>query len=161
VNAHLQPATVGEALGPLRVEITAERVRRYAVASGDVNPLHLDPAFAATTPFKTPIAHGMLLLAYINRVLSMRFGSAWASSGDLEARFRSPAKVGATIVVEGTVQRLEQEQDQWAVYCSVSCRDAAGQPLVTAEAAVRWRAEGESAPSYRASQVRSAPEHTE
>lgn len=141
MNELTQPPTVGEVLGPLLVAITAERVHRYAMASGDFNPLHLDPVFAATTPFEVPIAHGMLLLAYLNRLLSLRFGLAWAMTGDLEARFRAPARIGTTIVVEGAVQHVAQDHDQWVVRCRLACKDAAGQALVTAEASVRWARE--------------------
>ncbi|MES2033205.1 MAG: MaoC/PaaZ C-terminal domain-containing protein, partial [Pseudomonadota bacterium] len=40
-------------------------IQAFADVSGDHNPVHLDEAFAATTPFKTRIAHGMLSAAYI------------------------------------------------------------------------------------------------
>ena len=45
-------------------------------ASGDHNPIHTDPAFAATTPFERPIAHGMLLLAYVMEMLTTTYGAS-------------------------------------------------------------------------------------
>ncbi|MGH2409716.1 MAG: MaoC family dehydratase, partial [Chloroflexota bacterium] len=68
---------VGETLSPLEILVTPERVRAYADAANDHNPIHLDEAFATTTHFGGPIAHGMLLLAYLSRMLSGRFGRAW------------------------------------------------------------------------------------
>lgn len=126
----------GDVLGPLIVQVSADRVRAYAEASGDFNPIHIDPAFAATTAFGAPIAHGMLLLAYSARVLSARFGRAWSASGEMDARFRAPAMVGDTVTVAGSVQRTFVEDERLVVVCKVSCTDSAGQALVTVEARV-------------------------
>lgn len=125
---------VGEVLGPLNILVSAERVMAYAEASGDHNPLHIDPAFAATTEFGGPIAHGMLLLAYLSRLMGERFGPSWAATGSLEARFRAPAKVGHTVVVRGTVAQIRSTEGGSLVECALSCADDAGVPLVTATA---------------------------
>lgn len=129
---------VGEALGPLMVAVTAERVYAYAEASGDFNPIHVDPAFAATTDFGAPIAHGMLLLAYMAQLLDARFGRDWGATGTLEARFRAPALVGSTVTVRGTVYAVDTGTDgARRVECRLSCEDTGGQALVTATATVR------------------------
>lgn len=38
---------------------------RFARLSGDANPIHVDPRFAARSRFGRPVAHGMLLLAVL------------------------------------------------------------------------------------------------
>jgi acyl dehydratase len=43
--------------------VTETDVVNFAGLSGDFNPIHVDRAFAATTPFRKPIAHGMLVMA--------------------------------------------------------------------------------------------------
>jgi len=137
----------GETLGPLELVVTRERVHAYASASGDYNPIHLDPEFAATTPFGGPIAHGMLLLSYFSRLLSDRFGRAWVETGQLEARFRAPALVGASISVHGIVRSVTTGQDGEQLECVLRC-EAAGQLLVTATARlILGRSEGACAKS--------------
>ena len=42
---------------------TLEAFRAYARLSGDDNPIHLDPAFAATHAFGRVVSHGMLIHA--------------------------------------------------------------------------------------------------
>lgn len=51
-----------------------EDVQKFADLTGDDNPLHLDPDFAATTPFKRPIMHGMLSASVFARVFGRNFG---------------------------------------------------------------------------------------
>ncbi|MCV9388317.1 MaoC family dehydratase [Reichenbachiella ulvae] len=53
--------------------ITQEQINLFAEISGDKNPLHLDADYAATTPFKQPIAHGIFSAAFISKVLGMDF----------------------------------------------------------------------------------------
>ena len=68
--------------------VGAADVEAFAAVSGDDNPLHLDEAYAATTPFKRRIAHGMLTGAYISAVLGTRLpgpGSVYVSQN---LRFR-------------------------------------------------------------------------
>ncbi len=45
----------------------------FARVTGDNNPLHLDPDFAAQTPFKRPIIHGMLGASIFTKVLGTEF----------------------------------------------------------------------------------------
>lgn len=80
--------------------ITAEDVRRFAEVSGDDNPLHLDPAYAATTPFGRPIVHGAFLLAVVSKVLGRDYPGHGAVAVSLSARFLRPVPVGSEITVE-------------------------------------------------------------
>ena len=42
--------------------ITETDIVNFAGISGDFNPIHMDHEFAKTTPFRRPIAHGLLVL---------------------------------------------------------------------------------------------------
>ena len=57
-------------------EFTQERVNQYAVASGDHNPIHIDPEYALTTPFKATIVHGMLVFGVLAEMLVGQFGES-------------------------------------------------------------------------------------
>lgn len=114
--------------------VTLETLRNYAAASGDHNPIHTEPAFAATTPFERPIAHGMLLLAYVMEMLTTTFGAAWITSGRLKVRFRNPAYVDRAVTVWGTVKRVDAETG--TLHLTVGCRDEEGNDLVTGSAEI-------------------------
>ncbi len=74
--------------------ISQQQLDSYAKASGDFNPLHLDPEFAATTQFGGIIAHGMLTLALVSENMAAAFGEDWLASGGLRVRFKGAAYVG-------------------------------------------------------------------
>lgn len=118
-------------------QVTQADINRYADASGDYNPIHIDEAFAASTPLKGTIAHGMLVLAYVSEMLARAFGDAWDESGRLSVKFKSPTRPGDTLTVAGQVDSLQAEGDiVWAT-CSLSCRNQSDEMVVSGEARVR------------------------
>lgn len=54
-------------------KFTQADVVEFARVTGDNNPLHLDAEYAATTPFKRPIIHGMLGASVFTKVLGTEF----------------------------------------------------------------------------------------
>ena len=61
---------VGESLPPLHKTVSVEQIRRYAQASGDHNPIHLDQAFARSAGLPGVIAHGMLTMAFVDQMVT-------------------------------------------------------------------------------------------
>ena len=57
------------------VHITEDLVKQFALLTSDLNPIHLDPTYAATTKFGHCIAHGMLIGSFISPALVEEFGS--------------------------------------------------------------------------------------
>ena len=53
-------------------DVTAEDVDAFARLSGDVNPLHMEAEFARRHGFRGRVVHGVLLSAYLSRVLGTR-----------------------------------------------------------------------------------------
>jgi 3-hydroxybutyryl-CoA dehydratase len=127
--------TVGRELPSLNKALTQEKIDGYARASGDFNPIHVDPAFAAATPFGGTIAHGMLLLAYLSEMLTEAFGCAWLSGGRLKVRFKGVARPGDTLTVRGRVGRAQDEARP--LFVAVECVNQGGEVLVTGDAEVR------------------------
>jgi len=123
----------GDELPGVTKILTQEKIDRYANASGDHNPLHIDPAFAATTQFGGTIAHGMLVLAYISEMMTAAFGPSWAESGSLKVRFRGAARPGDTVTAAARVVRIEGQ----IAMCEIECRSSRGDVLISGQASVR------------------------
>lgn len=119
-------------LPPVIREITQEKINRYAGASGDHNPLHVDPEFAATTQFGGTIAHGMLMLGYISSMMTAAFGRRWLEGGRLKVRFRAPARPGDTVTTSGTVVATDGRQAS----CEIECRNQHGEVLISGQVEV-------------------------
>lgn len=75
------------------------QVFAYAALSGDYNPLHLDEAFAKTTPLGTRIAHGTLSLNLLWQSIAESCGAAEGLT--LEVRFVKPVYLGDTVTTGG------------------------------------------------------------
>lgn len=85
-----------------------EDIRAFAELSGDHNPLHTDPAYAATTRFGKPIAHGMLVASLFSTLLGMHLPGKRCLYLSQSLTFRKPAYAGETLTVEGVVKRKSE-----------------------------------------------------
>jgi 3-hydroxybutyryl-CoA dehydratase len=74
--------------------VTDADIIAFADISGDHNPVHLDAAYAATTPFKTTISHGMLTAGYISAVFGMQLPGPGAIYVSQTLNFRAPVRHG-------------------------------------------------------------------
>ncbi|RUA29746.1 MAG: transcriptional regulator [Chloroflexi bacterium] len=112
-------------------EIKQKNLNAYAKASGDDNPLHLDPEFAAKTQFGEIIAHGMLTLAFVSEMMAAAHGRDWLESGGLRVRFKGAAYVGDRVDVWGNLAKEDGLSRNYAVGVRNS---TSGQELITGTA---------------------------
>jgi 3-hydroxybutyryl-CoA dehydratase len=80
--------------------VSAEDVRRFAQIVGDLNPIHLDEAFAAHSFFKQRIVHGAFLTGLISKVLGMDFPGQGTVYIAQQSAFKRPVYVDTTVRVE-------------------------------------------------------------
>ena len=119
-----------------RVTVDQDMVRAFAALSGDMNPLHLDAGYAAGTPFKEPIAHGMIVGALFSRLVGMHLPGRHALYLSQTLQFREPVRIGADIIIRGVVSHKTDAHR--AITLRTTAEDgASGKALVTGEAIVR------------------------
>jgi acyl dehydratase len=79
---------------------------RYAGASGDFNPIHIDEEFAQRVGLPGRILHGLWTMAQVARAHTDAGGGP-ASLRRLSVQFRGMGRIGEEIVVSGTVRSVE------------------------------------------------------
>ena len=113
--------------------VTESVIEKFAEVSGDDNPVHLDEAYAQTTPFGTRIAHGMLSAGYISATIGTKlpgYGSIYLSQ---TMRFRRPVKIGDEVVVRAVITALDAERGRATIETTAL---VGGKPVVEGEAVV-------------------------
>lgn len=106
----------------------------FATLSGDDNPLHLDPAYAATTRFEQPIVHGVLVAGLLSALIGTRLpgpGSIYLSQ---TLRFERPVRPGTTVTARVEVIRVRD--DKPIVTLATTVLDGEGNVAVSGEAIV-------------------------
>jgi 3-hydroxybutyryl-CoA dehydratase len=97
---------------------TDEDVRRFIEITGDVNPLHVDDAFAAGTRFGRRILHGMLSASILSTMVGMLLPGPGAIYRSQTIRFLRPVYVGDTLTAHFAVRSVDREKhrleiDSW------------------------------------------------
>ncbi|MDE2074492.1 MAG: MaoC family dehydratase [Alphaproteobacteria bacterium] len=103
--------------------VTERDIELFGEVSGDMNPAHFDAAFAATTPFKTRIAHGVLSASYISTVLGMKMPGPGSIFLSLTTRFKAPVRIGDTVTATCTVKEVLAEKRRVSFDCACKVGD--------------------------------------
>jgi 3-hydroxybutyryl-CoA dehydratase len=108
--------------------ITETDISDFARVTGDLNPLHLDQAYAEKTIFKGRIAHGLLSVGFLSSIL----GNILPGHGTIylsqEVKFLAPVRIGDTITAKVEVMELIPEKNR--VKFRTSCMNQEGNIVV-------------------------------
>ena len=106
-------ASSGSELTPLvKPPITREQLRRYADASGDYNPIHLDEEAAQRVGLDGVIAHGMLSMAFLGQFVQQQINdTSGAYISELKVRFVDMVRVGDALTCHGVVMGHKMHED--------------------------------------------------
>ena len=83
--------------------LTAEHVRKFAEISGDRNPLHFDPAFAAKTRFGRLVVQGGLTTGLLHALVAMDMPGPGTVFLSQNWKFTAPVFIDDTITAEAEV----------------------------------------------------------
>ena len=138
------PDLEGRTFGPSSWrEVTQDDVNVYAKLSGDDNPIHLDADYAASTPFGTRIAHGLLTLGLVvplmREVFQVTGAGMGINYGMNKVRFPAPVPVGSRIRVTGEVTKVTDVGGGWQLEVPVTFEvEGSAKPACVAELVLRY-----------------------
>lgn len=140
------PSLVGTTFGPSSWRtVTQEQVDRFAELTGDHNPVHLDPDFAARTPFGGTIVHGYFTLALVvplmAEILEVTEVGTGVNYGLDRLRFPAPVLVGSAIRVSSRLAEVtEVPGGLQAVFENTFESQGQSKPVAVATMIVRYYA---------------------
>lgn len=140
------PNLVGTTFGPSSWRtITQDEVSRFADLTGDHNPVHLDPDFAAKTPFGGTIVHGYFTLSLVvplmAEIIEVTGVGTGVNYGLDRLRFPAPVLVGAAIRVSSRLAEVtEVPGGLQAVFENTFEAQGQAKPVAVATMIVRYYA---------------------
>jgi len=105
--------------GRFTKQLTERDIVLFGETSGDINPVHFDSEFAATTMFQTRIAHGMWSAGLISTVIGIVMpgpGSIYISQ---DLKFKRPVRIGDTLTAILTVKEKIENRRYVVLDCKV------------------------------------------
>jgi phosphate butyryltransferase len=115
--------------------VTQRDIELFAVATGDVNPAHMDPAYAESDMFHHIIIHGMWGAGMISNVLGTLLPGPGTIYLGQDLRFLHPVSIGDTIMVTLTVR--EKKPEKGDVVLDSVCTNQKGEEVITGTAYTR------------------------
>ena len=135
VRPDLRTLDVGAALPPLALPpLTRLTLALYCGASGDHNPIHVDSDFARQAGLGDVIAHGMLSMAWLGRLVT-----GWAPQHALRSlgtRFVAMTRVGDRIECNGRVVERFEVNGEHRLRIALQTADQRGEVKLVGEAVI-------------------------
>jgi len=127
---------VGDSIPPLtKGPLTREWIKKYADASGDHNPIHIDDKFATSFGLPSVIAHGMLDMGFVAQHVAN-----WAGLDGflrkIKVRFGAIVKPGDTVTCKAKIKEKKVESGKKTVFLELWAENQKGEQVITGEAEV-------------------------
>jgi acyl dehydratase len=86
-----------------KIQITQDQAQRFANATGDTNPIHLDPAAAREAGLRGCILHGLCTLTLVlNRLVQDHLADDPSSLSEVQATFCRPVFLSDNLSIQAT-----------------------------------------------------------
>ena len=133
-NRTFDELVIGETAS-LSHTVSQRDIDLFATATGDINPAHVDPAYAATDMFHHIIIHGMWGAGLISAVLGTELPGPGTIYLGQDLRFRRPVGIGDTITATLTVREKRPAKGDVTLDCV--CTNQHGEVVISGTAETR------------------------
>ena len=111
-NTLFEEISVGQSAS-LSTVLTQEILDAFVKVSGDCNPAHTDPVYAASTPLKAVVGHGVWTASIISRILGTTFPGPGTIYLGQTLKFKRPVYLGDEITGTVTVTQKDEKGKVW------------------------------------------------
>ncbi|RED36226.1 phosphate acetyltransferase/phosphate butyryltransferase [Rhodopseudomonas thermotolerans] len=132
-NRTFDEIEVGDSASLVRT-LTYRDIELFAVMSGDVNPMHVDAAFAKSDHFHQVVAHGMWGGSLISTLLGTQLPGPGTIYLDQSLRFVKPVLLGDTVTVTVKVNEKNAAKKRLLLDCRAT--NQRGEEVITGLAEV-------------------------
>jgi acyl dehydratase len=106
-----------------RVTVTEDRIAKFAEASDDFNPVHMDEGFASKTAYRGRIAHGLLSASFGSAVVGTMLPGAGAIYLSQTLAFHRPVRIGDVVLARITVAAIDEVSARVVLRCEAFVGD--------------------------------------
>lgn len=103
--------------------LTQEDIVLFAACSGDLNPVHLDKEYAATTVFGEPIGHGMWTGALVSAAIATCLPGPGSVYRSQSLSFKHPVKIGDTVTITLVISEIKARVKLVTIECEAHNQD--------------------------------------
>ncbi len=114
--------------------LSKDDIELFAYVSGDINPAHLDDAYAKTSAFHEVVGHGMWLGGLISNVLGTKLPGPGTIYLEQNIKFKKPVHIADTVTVTITVK--EKREGKNIVLFDCVCKNDEGEVVAEGIATV-------------------------
>ena len=102
---------VGDEIPEVIIEpLQQQDLIKYAKASGDYNPIHLDKNFANNIGLDNVIVHGMLIMAHLGKSIANSMTISYLKH--FSVQFSSITTLGEKLICSGEVIKIEKDKEK-------------------------------------------------
>ena len=112
--AHIEDFELGQHVTFTKT-FTDDDVQRFIAITGDVNPLHVDDAFAANTRFGGRVLHGMLTASIFSTMVGMLLPGTGAIYRSQSLTFLRPVHIGETVTAHFVVRSIDRAKHRLTI----------------------------------------------
>ena len=102
---------------------------KYAKASGDFNPIHLDKEFGKTIGLDNVIVHGMLIMAHLGK--SIANSNSVSFLKNFSVQFCSITKLEERLICKGEVSKIEKNNQKKNITLKLKVLNLSGEVKIS------------------------------
>jgi acyl dehydratase len=88
----------------INIDVSQDSIEHFARLSGDFSPIHIDENFAKESGFESQVVHGMLLGAFVSRLIGMKLPGKFGVLQKIDLGFRKPCYAPSKLTIRGTIE---------------------------------------------------------